>query len=78
MEDLGPLLLVDTSGQNAPEHGVESKGNRVESSIAWAHAKLLLNMNVPPAEIGIITPYQMQVQQLLRRPLFPCPSFEAL
>ena len=70
---LGPLLLIDTSGQGAVEHGVESKGNVTESRLTWQHAKLLLRMGVPPEEIGIITPYQMQViciWPLLPRELF--------
>jgi hypothetical protein len=56
-----PLLLIDTCGQPAREHGIESKANLAESKIAWSHAKVLLRMRVPPEEIGIITPYQMQV-----------------
>lgn len=62
IDTLGPLILIDTCDQPAREHGIESKANLAESRIAWSHAKLLLRMRVPPEEIGIITPYQMQVK----------------
>jgi len=34
VDKLAPLVLIDTAGQDAREHGEESKGNRVESRIA--------------------------------------------
>eukprot|EP00041_Stephanoeca_diplocostata_P038735 m.1547909 g.1547909 ORF g.1547909 m.1547909 type:complete len:1164 (+) comp25262_c1_seq4:305-3796(+) len=74
-----PLVFVDTAGCGLEETSpsttpgttaapsdtdVESKANRGEAEIVARHAHALVGAGLDPAEIGIITPYNGQVEAL--------------
>ncbi|MBI4584823.1 MAG: IGHMBP2 family helicase [Planctomycetes bacterium] len=65
-----PLLFIDTAGcglEEVHEEESESKANDGEVEIAAAHVEALLASGVRPAEVGVITPYNAQVERLRRR-----------
>lgn len=65
-----PLVFIDTAGFDAPErtdeHG-ESRWNDGESRLVCGHVERLLAAGVPATGIGVITPYNAQVDNLRRR-----------
>jgi superfamily I DNA and/or RNA helicase len=65
-----PLVVVDTSGIDAPEQqraGSPSRENPAEAAIAARIADGLLAAGVRPDDLGVITPYHDQVQLLERK-----------
>lgn len=74
-----PLFLIDTTGYDMPEvcfDDENSRGNEGEVALVQTHVKELIeNYGVSVDQIGVITPYNMQVQ-LLRKKLLP--SYPAL
>ena len=59
-----PLLLIDTAGCDIREKEVEdevSKGNEGEADIAAAHVTALITAGLPPSDIAVIAPYNLQV-----------------
>ncbi|MCD6450020.1 MAG: IGHMBP2 family helicase [Thermotogaceae bacterium] len=65
-----PLVLIDTSNhpgkQERQRKGSTSYENQLEASIASKVLKGLLKMKIPKEEIGIITPYDDQVELISR------------
>lgn len=66
-----PVLLVDTDGCDMPEMVMqsedgkgdeESKANDGEANIVCQHVIELVNKNVKPEEIAVITPYNLQME----------------
>jgi superfamily I DNA and/or RNA helicase len=59
-----PVVFIDTTGQERDESSDSSgsKFNQQEAEIVFLHVKELLKANVDPSYIGIISPYQAQVQ----------------
>lgn len=69
-EALRPLVLIDTAGCGMEERADEdsdSKRNEGEAAAGLAHARRLAEAGVRTEHIGMITPYNAQVQ----RPLHP-------
>jgi superfamily I DNA and/or RNA helicase len=68
-----PLYLIDTTGYDMPEicfDDENSRANEGEIVLVETHVKELIdNYGVSVDQIGVITPYNMQVQ-LLRQKLF--------
>lgn len=62
--ELGPLLLVDTTGCEPGEVTNEdgSKSNATEARLAWLHARALVAAGLKPQDLGIISGYSAQVQ----------------
>lgn len=59
-----PLLFIDTAGCDFYESAASdegSKANSREAALVAIHAKRLIESGVHPAEIAIITPYNLQV-----------------
>jgi ATP-dependent RNA/DNA helicase IGHMBP2 len=67
-----PLILVDTAGCSFEESGGanESKWNEGEANVVVSLVRKLLASNLAPQDIGIIAPYNAQVD-LLRSKLRP-------
>ncbi len=62
-----PLLFLDTAGcghDETQERDDASKANPGEAAIVKAHVQALLRAGVAAADIGVITPYNAQVQLL--------------
>ncbi|EGC34088.1 hypothetical protein DICPUDRAFT_98341 [Dictyostelium purpureum] len=62
-----PLLLIDTSGcdmEESQDDEGESKFNQGEVSVVKRHIEKLVECNVSPNNIGVITPYNGQVKLL--------------
>ncbi|GAA5866889.1 hypothetical protein JCM8547_003908 [Rhodosporidiobolus lusitaniae] len=80
-EDLDePVVFIDTAGQAMYERsaddgsfGAESKSNENEADIVYKYVQTLVNANVPPTSISIISPYNSQVLLLasLVHPQYP-------
>lgn len=65
-----PVLLIDTTGCNLWELEMDdelSKGNEGEADIATIHVQRLVNAGVRSHDIGVIAPYNMQVDLLRLR-----------
>jgi predicted DNA helicase len=62
-----PFLFVDTAGRGfedeTPE-GSDSKHNPGEAELVVAEVERVLSLGVAPAEVGVISPYDAQVQRL--------------
>ncbi|XP_053208164.1 DNA-binding protein SMUBP-2-like [Panonychus citri] len=70
LTDCPPLLLIDTAGCDMPEldhTSKESKGNEYEASIAALYVNYLIIRGVEPESIGIITPYNLQIELIKLR-----------
>ncbi|XP_053208694.1 DNA-binding protein SMUBP-2-like [Panonychus citri] len=70
LTDCPPLLLIDTAGcdmQELDQTSKESKGNEYEASIAALYVNYLINKGVKPECIGIITPYNLQIELIKYR-----------
>ncbi|XP_053208693.1 DNA-binding protein SMUBP-2-like [Panonychus citri] len=70
LTDCPPLLLIDTAGCDMPELDLEeeeSKGNEHEADIAASYVTYLITNGVKPEHIGIITPYNLQVELIRLR-----------
>ena len=69
-----PLFLIDTTGYDMPEifyDDENSRGNEGEVVLVNTHVnELIENYGVSIDQIGVITPYNLQVQ-LLRQKLLP-------
>jgi len=66
-----PVLFIDTIGCNLGENEAvegESKSNEGEAEIVTVHLEELIKAGLKPLDIGIITPYNAQVD-LLRKKL---------
>ncbi|XP_043202420.1 DNA-binding protein SMUBP-2-like isoform X2 [Amphibalanus amphitrite] len=64
MESGPTLLLVDTAGCRLDEVQTDeagSRGNEGEADIVLSHARSLVEAGLAPDQIGIITPYNLQV-----------------
>ncbi|BGP18100.1 hypothetical protein JCM10213_004750 [Rhodosporidiobolus nylandii] len=80
-EDLDePVVFIDTAGQAMHERsaddgsfGSDSKSNENEADIVHKYVETLINANVPPTSISIISPYNSQVLLLasLIHPQYP-------
>ncbi len=60
------LLLVDTAGcgfEERQEEEGDSRSNEGEARAVMAHVERLVAAGVPAASIGIITPYNAQVER---------------
>ena len=60
-----PLLMIDTAGCDLFElqaQGEESKGNEGEADVVVAHIKGLVQSGLKQHDIGVITPYNLQVK----------------
>ena len=75
-----PLFLIDTTGYDMPEMCFEdenSRGNEGEVALVQIHVKELIeNYGLSIDQIGIITPYNMQVQLLRQKLLNQYPTLE--
>jgi superfamily I DNA and/or RNA helicase len=75
-----PLFLIDTTGYDMPEISYDdenSRGNEGEVALVSVHVKELIeNYGVSVDQIGIITPYNMQVQLLRHKLLSQYPTLE--
>lgn len=73
------LLMIDTAGCDMMELDLEdeeSKGNENEADIVAVYAKSLIEKGVDPTIIGIITPYNLQVELIRLRLSSEYPSLE--
>lgn len=64
------FLLLDTAGCGFDESETDDEGSRAnpgEAEIVARHVESLLDARVPGSVVGVITPYQAQVQLLRRR-----------
>ncbi|RDD36858.1 DNA-binding protein SMUBP-2 [Trichoplax sp. H2] len=64
-----PIVLIDTAGcdyheMENTEPDQPSRGNEYEVNLVVIHVEKLINAGVKPSDIGIITPYNMQVELL--------------
>lgn len=72
-----PLFLIDTTGYDMPESTFDdesSRANEGEIVLVQTHVKELVeNYGVSIDQIGVITPYNMQVQMLRQKllPIYP-------
>jgi ATP-dependent RNA/DNA helicase IGHMBP2 len=72
-----PLFLIDTTGYDMPESTFDdesSRANEGEVVLVQTHVKELIeNYGVSIDQIGVITPYNMQVQMLRQKllPIYP-------
>ncbi|CAF3479561.1 unnamed protein product [Adineta steineri] len=75
-----PLFLIDTTGYDMPEicyDDENSRGNEGEVALVNTHVKELIeNYGVSIDQIGVITPYNMQVQLLRQKLLNQYPTLE--
>ncbi|CAF1230518.1 unnamed protein product [Adineta ricciae] len=75
-----PLFLIDTTGYDMPEICLDdenSRGNEGEVALVSTHVKELIdNYGVSVDQIGVITPYNMQVQLLRQKLLGTYPMLE--
>ncbi len=65
-----PLILIDTAGCDMNElelEDEESKGNEYEADIVSIYVKSLIEKGFSESSIGIISPYNLQVQLLRAR-----------
>lgn len=70
LDDCSPVLLIDTAGCDMEELDLEdeeSKGNEYEADIVAIYVSYLIENGVKPWHIGIITPYNLQVELLKLR-----------
>jgi hypothetical protein len=66
-ETEAPLWFVDTAGSNLSEHSGDddiSKANTGEAAIVVAHVAALVASGVPAPAVGVITPYNLQVEKI--------------
>ena len=62
------LFFIDTAGCDLHEletESEESKGNEGEAELVLCHVKDLLEVGVPPQEIAVIAPYNLQVSVVI-------------
>ncbi|XP_065072348.1 DNA-binding protein SMUBP-2-like [Rhopilema esculentum] len=74
-----PLVFFDTAGccmYEMKKETEESKGNESEVDLVDNHVTALINAKVKPDVIGVITPYNLQVELLRRRLSFRYPKLE--
>jgi len=75
-----PLFLIDTTGYDMPEvcyDDENSRGNEGEAALVSVHVEeLVQNYGVSIDQIGVITPYNMQVQLLRQKLLTKYPTLE--
>ncbi|CAF5143115.1 unnamed protein product, partial [Rotaria sp. Silwood1] len=75
-----PLFLIDTTGYDMPEISCDdenSRGNEGEVALVSIHVQELIeNYGVSIDQIGVITPYNMQVQLLRQKLLNKYPTLE--
>jgi superfamily I DNA and/or RNA helicase len=75
-----PLFLIDTTGYDMPEICFDdetSRANEGEVALVSTHVdELVENYGVSVDQIGVITPYNMQVQLLRRKLLHKYPTLE--
>jgi superfamily I DNA and/or RNA helicase len=75
-----PLFLIDTTGYDMPEVCFDdetSRGNEGEVALVQTHVdELVENYGVSIDQIGVITPYNMQVQLLRKKLLVKYPALE--
>ncbi|KAF8070908.1 Ighmbp2 [Scenedesmus sp. PABB004] len=67
LDELPPLLLIDTAGCDCEEQQEEdgdSRRNQGEAAAALAHVRRLLAAGLSPRDVGVITPYSSQVALL--------------
>ena len=68
--NIGPLLLIDTAGCDMNELDLEdeeSKGNEYEADIVSIYVERLIKAGFDESSIGVITPYNLQVQLIRAR-----------
>lgn len=60
------MMLIDTSGEDMEEDGVRggSYRNSAEAEVVIAHVYRLYDLGLRPDQIGIITPYNGQLEVL--------------
>lgn len=75
-----PLFLIDTTGYDMPEicyDDENSRGNEGEVALVCVHVdELIENYGVSIDQIGVITPYNMQVQLIRKKLLGKYPTLE--
>lgn len=75
-----PLFLIDTTGYDMPEicyDDENSRGNEGEVALVSVHVdELIQNYGVSVDQIGVITPYNMQVQLIRQKLLSKYPTLE--
>ena len=74
-----PLLMIDTAGcdlYELPAQDEESKGNEGEADVVAAHIEGLVASGVKQQDIGVITPYNLQVELLRSRLSCKYPALE--
>ncbi|XP_028399828.1 DNA-binding protein SMUBP-2-like [Dendronephthya gigantea] len=74
-----PLLMIDTAGCDLYElrsQDEESKGNEGEADVVAAHVSGLVDSGVKQQDIGVITPYNLQVELLRSRLSTKYPALE--
>lgn len=68
--NISPLLLIDTAGCDMNELDLEdeeSKGNEYEADIVSVYVRRLIESGFDESSIGVITPYNLQVQLIRAR-----------
>ncbi|MCA8961516.1 MAG: IGHMBP2 family helicase, partial [Planctomycetes bacterium] len=78
-ETTTPLLFIDTAGFDAPEETDPeniSRWNEGEARLVSTLLARLVGAKVAPRDIGVITPYNAQVDLLRRRLSEPYPGLE--
>ncbi|KAF5907620.1 DNA-binding protein SMUBP-2, partial [Clarias magur] len=74
-----PLLLVDTAGcglNEMEDTDEQSKGNQGEVDIVALHVKALTKAGVQAKDIGVIAPYNLQVDLLRQKLSYEYPDLE--
>lgn len=77
--DLQALVLIDTAGCDMQELEVEdeeSKGNESEADIAAIYVENLIKKGLDAKDIGVITPYNLQVDLIRARLKSKYPALE--
>ena len=79
--DVPVLLLIDTTGCDCDEEVEDegdSKRNQGEAKVVLAHAQHLVDAGLSPAQIGVITPYNGQVNHAGLTSPIPHPTSRVL
>ena len=74
-----PLVLIDTTGCDMYEMATEddqSRANEGEAALVTVYAQELIEAGIDPAEIAIITPYNLQVELIRLQLKDKYPSLE--
>ncbi|RWS25935.1 DNA-binding protein SMUBP-2-like protein [Leptotrombidium deliense] len=77
--NISPILLIDTTGCFMYELEVDdehSKGNEGEANLVTLYIQSLIDLGVDSSTIGVITPYNLQVEMIRNRLSEKYPNLE--